>query len=83
MGKLPIPLSNNLGEGEGWETNSFFFLSSQEMPIFMTLLVLKALSEIKTNLKGCESKPMVRLLRECRAGRNEPFSSGEAAAQQV
>lgn len=52
------------------------------MSIFMTLLVLKALSEIKTNLKGCESKP-IRLLRKCKAGRNEPFSSGGAAAQQV
>lgn len=44
----------------------------------MTLLVLKALSEIKTNLKGCESKPIVRLFRKCKAGRNEPFSSGGA-----
>lgn len=49
----------------------------------MTLLVLKALSEIKTNLKGCESKPIVRLLSKCKAGRNEPFSSGGAAAQQL
>lgn len=53
------------------------------MSIFMTLLVLKALSEIKTNLKGCESKHIVRLLRKCKARRNEPFSSGGAAAQQV
>lgn len=61
----------------------FFFLSSQELSISMTLLVLKVLSEIKTNLKGCESKPIVRLFRKRKAGSNEPFSSGGVATQQV
>lgn len=49
----------------------------------MTLLVLKALSEIRTNLKQRESKSIVRLFRKCKAGRNELLSLSEAAVQQV
>lgn len=39
----------------------------------MTLLVLKALSEVNTNLNGSESKPLVKLVRKRKAGRNEHF----------